>query len=71
MGQTVEKVWKNAALDSRMGGMVLLNGKVYGIGDKIKGLHCLDWKTGEEVAFDKMNGKFGSIISADGMTLYL
>jgi hypothetical protein len=60
-------VWKNAVLDSRMGGMVLLNGRVYGLGDKIKGLHCLDWKTGEEIAFDKMNGKFGSIISAEGM----
>lgn len=66
-GTKVEKVWKNAALDSRMGGMVLLNGRVYGLGDKIKGMHCLDWKTGEEVAFDKLNGKSGAIIAADGM----
>lgn len=66
-GTSVEKVWKNSTLDSRMGGVVLLNGKIYGIGDKIKGLHCLDWKTGEEVAYDKMNNRFGSIISAEGM----
>jgi outer membrane protein assembly factor BamB len=66
-GSSVEKVWKNAVLDSRMGGMVLLNGRVYGLGDKIKGLHCLDWKTGEEVAFEKFNGKPGTIISAEGM----
>jgi len=66
-GSSVEKAWKNAALDSRMGGVVLLNGKIYGLGDKIKGLHCLDWKTGEELAFEKMNGRFGSIISADGL----
>jgi outer membrane protein assembly factor BamB len=66
-GTKIEDVWKNTALDSRMGGMVLLNGKVYGMGDQIKGLHCLDWKTGKELAFDKMNNKFGNIIAADGM----
>ncbi len=66
-GTSVEKVWKNTTLDSRMGGMVLINGKIYGFGDKIKGLHCLDFKTGEEIAFDKMNNRFGSIISADGL----
>jgi len=66
-GSSVEKVWKSNDLDSRMGGMVLLDGKIYGMGDKIKGLHCLDWKTGKELAFHKMNGKFGSIISADGL----
>jgi outer membrane protein assembly factor BamB len=66
-GTKVEKVWKNAALDSRMGGMVLINGRVYGLGDKIKGMHCLDWKTGEEVAFAKLNAKGGAIIAADGM----
>jgi outer membrane protein assembly factor BamB len=66
-GTSVEKVWKNDALDSRMGGIVLMNGIVYGLGDKIKGLHALNWKTGEEVAFDKLNGKSGTIIAADGM----
>jgi outer membrane protein assembly factor BamB len=66
-GTKIEKVWKNAALDTRIGGVVLLNGRIYGLGDKIKGLHCLDWKTGEEVAFDKFNGKPGVIIAADKM----
>jgi outer membrane protein assembly factor BamB len=66
-GTSVEKAWKNSDLDSRMGGMVLLNGKIYGLGDKIKGLHCIDWKTGKELAFDKMNNKFGNIIAANGM----
>jgi outer membrane protein assembly factor BamB len=69
-GTSVEKAWKNEVLDSRMGGIVLFDGKIYGMGDKVKGLHCLDWKTGKELAFDKMNNKFGSIISADGM-LYI
>ncbi len=66
-GLNVEQVWKNSKLDSRMGGMVLLNGRVYGLGDQVKGLYCLDWKTGNEIAYDKFNGKFGSIIAADGM----
>lgn len=66
-GSSVEKAWKNAAIDSRMGGMVLLNGKIYGFGDKTKGLHCLDWKTGKELAYDKMNGRMGSIIAAEGL----
>ena len=66
-GTKVEQVWKNTELDSRMGGVVLENGKIYGLGDKIKGLHCIDWKTGKELAFDKMNNRFGNIIAADGM----
>ena len=66
-GTSVEKAWKNTDLDSRMGGVVLLNGRIYGLGDKIKGLHCLDWKTGKELAYDKMNGRMGSIISAEGL----
>ena len=69
-GSKAEKLWKNADLDSRMGGVVLLNGKIYGMGDKIKGLHCIDWNTGKEIAFDKMNNRMGSIIAADGM-LYI
>ena len=47
--------------------MVLINDRIYGLGDKIKGLHCLDWKTGDEVAFDKLNNKPGNIIAAEGM----
>lgn len=69
-GSKVEKLWKNTDLDSRMGGVVLLNGKIYGMGDKIRGLHCIDWKTGKSLAYDKMNNKFGSIIAADGL-LYI
>lgn len=66
-GTKIEKVWKNASLDTRIGGVVLLNGRIYGLGDKVKGLYCLDWKTGKEVAFDKSSGKPGVIIAAEGM----
>lgn len=69
-GTSIEKVWKNATLDSRMGGAVLLNDRIYGLGDKVKGLHILDWKTGNEVASDKFNNKPGNIISAEGL-LYI
>ena len=66
-GSKVEQTWKDPMLDSRMGGMVLLNGKIYGLGDKTKGLHSIDWKTGKELAVERFNGKFGSIISAEGL----
>ncbi|MEI6060532.1 MAG: PQQ-binding-like beta-propeller repeat protein [Bacteroidota bacterium] len=66
-GSSIETAWNNADLDSRMGGVVLVNDKIYGMGDKVKGLHCIDWNTGKELAFDKFNNKFGSIIAADGM----
>jgi outer membrane protein assembly factor BamB len=66
-GSKIDQVWKNSVLDSRIGGAVLMNGRIYGFGDQIRGLHCLDWKTGKEVAFDKFNGKGGNIIAADGM----
>jgi outer membrane protein assembly factor BamB len=69
-GSKVDEVWKNSTLDSRIGGIVLLNGKIYGMGDQIKGLHCIDWKSGKELAYDKMNNKFGNVIAADGM-LYI
>ncbi len=66
-GSKITKVWKDDIMDSRMGGAVLLNGKIYGIGDKNKGLHCIDWKTGKETASDKLNQKGGNIITADGL----
>lgn len=66
-GSKVETAWKNTDLDSRMGGVVLMNGNIYGMGDKIRGLHCISWNTGKELAYDRMNNKFGSIIAADGM----
>jgi outer membrane protein assembly factor BamB len=66
-GSSIEKVWFNAALDNRIGGVVLINGLIYGMGDAIKGLHCLDWKTGNEITHDKLNNKPGVSIAADGM----
>ncbi|MFC2121260.1 alcohol dehydrogenase, partial [Bacteroidota bacterium] len=64
-GGSVSKVWFSEALDSRMGGMVYNDGRVYGSGDKNKRWMCADWKTGEEL-YSSDWIKVGNIIYADG-----
>ena len=46
-GTSVKQVWKETTLDPRMGGVVLLNGRIYGSGDRNRQTVCLDWKTGK------------------------
>ena len=65
-GTSVEKVWFKQELDSRMGGMVAVDGYLYGSGDKAREWRCVDWKTGEEKYASKKIGK-GVTIYADGM----
>lgn len=65
-GTSVEKAWFNQNLDSRMGGMVAVDGYLYGSGDKSREWRCVDWKTGEEKYASKDIGK-GVTIYADGM----
>ncbi len=65
-GGTVKELWRNASMDNRMGGYVLLNGKLYGSDDSNKGWFCLDWKTGKELGTSTFTGK-GNIINADGL----
>ena len=65
-GSSVKELWRNASMDNRMGGYVLLNDRLYGSDDSNKAWYCLDWKTGKEFGSDKITGK-GNIISADGM----
>jgi outer membrane protein assembly factor BamB len=48
-GNSVTEVWRNKSLDPRTGGVVLLDGKLYGAGDYTRKLLCLDWKTGKEL----------------------
>ncbi|MCX6335004.1 MAG: PQQ-binding-like beta-propeller repeat protein [Bacteroidia bacterium] len=48
-GSSVTEVWKNASLDPKIGGAVVLNGRIYGGGDRNRKLFCLDWKTGKEI----------------------
>ncbi|HLA86084.1 MAG TPA: PQQ-binding-like beta-propeller repeat protein [Thermoguttaceae bacterium] len=62
------QVWQAKELDNHHGGVVLLDGYVYGAahdGGKNKWV-CLDWKTGKVLWAEKGIGK-GSLTAADGL----
>ncbi len=65
-GKSVTKLWDNEELDSKMGGAILLDGRIYGSGDANKSWFCLDWDTGDTLYSSKML-KVGNIIYADGL----
>lgn len=65
---SVEEVWRTQELDNHHGGVLLLNGYLYGT-STIRNRNlwvCLDWETGESKYADKGVGK-GSLTYADGM----
>jgi len=64
-GKEITEMWRNGSLDNRMGGVVEIDGKIYGGGDSRKWV-CLDWETGNEDYTSKMLSK-GTIISAEGL----
>jgi len=57
-------LWKSKVLDNHHGGVVLIDGRLYGSGHQSKGWHCLDFKTGKAV--HRGEGK-GSLTYAEGM----
>ncbi|MGL4941862.1 MAG: PQQ-binding-like beta-propeller repeat protein [Thermoguttaceae bacterium] len=65
---TFEQAWVTKKLDNAHGGLVFLDGYVYGSADKYKGgaLVCLKVADGEE-AWNASDVKKGSITFADGM----
>ena len=65
-GNKIENLWFNESLDSKMGGAVLLDGKLYGSGDNNRAWYCIDWETGEDLYSSSMI-KVGNIIYADGL----
>ncbi len=65
-GSKIEKAWFNEKLDSRIGGIVVLDGYLYGSGDNAREWRCVDWKTGQEKYASKELAK-GVVIAADGM----
>jgi outer membrane protein assembly factor BamB len=65
-GSSVKKAWFNDKLDNRIGGMVLIDGYLYGSGDNNRQWRCVNWKTGEEKYASTDIGK-GVVIAADGM----
>ncbi len=65
-GSSVKEAWTKKELDSRIGGMVVVDGYIYGSGDVARQWRCVNWETGEEtyVATDIAKGV---TIYADGM----
>jgi outer membrane protein assembly factor BamB len=68
-GNSVSEVWKNVSFDPKMGGVVVLDGKIYGTGDRNRKFFCIDWKTGQEL-FSMKDLAPANIISNDGL-LYI
>jgi outer membrane protein assembly factor BamB len=65
-GSAVTKAWFNEKMNSRQGGVVLINGFFYSSGDKNREWRCIDAKTGEEKWASSEIG-MGVVISADGL----
>ena len=65
-GDSVEEAWSGKNIDNHHGGVVMLDGYIYGAGDKYRGWHCIDIKTGKELWKANGVGK-GSVTYADGM----
>jgi outer membrane protein assembly factor BamB len=65
-GSSVTELWRDEKLDNRFGGIVLIDGRIWGAGDLNRKWECLDWNTGNEL-FNSDFIKKGNIISADGM----
>ncbi|PKP21139.1 MAG: alcohol dehydrogenase [Bacteroidetes bacterium HGW-Bacteroidetes-21] len=65
-GNSITELWTNTTLDNQMGGVVLLNGNIYGSGQNNKSWQCLDWKTGVMKYQTDAIGK-GVTIANDGL----
>lgn len=60
---SVEPVWESELLDNHHGGVILVDGYIYGAGSESRGWFCLDFKTGAQKW--QTRGK-GSLTYADG-----
>jgi outer membrane protein assembly factor BamB len=65
-GTSVTEAWKNASCDPKIGGVVVLNGRIYGTGDRNRKFFCLDWKTGKEL-FSTRDLAPANIIADEGL----
>jgi outer membrane protein assembly factor BamB len=65
---SLEEIWRTQELDNHHGGVLLVNGNLYGTSTfrNSKLWVCLDWETGRNKHMDKGVGK-GSLTYADGM----
>ncbi|HBL75381.1 MAG: hypothetical protein A2W90_04150 [Bacteroidetes bacterium GWF2_42_66] len=67
--KSVSLKWKNDTLDCHIGGVVMVDGKIFGsnwASNTGGNWACLDWKTGKTMYEETWNNK-GSVIAADGM----
>jgi outer membrane protein assembly factor BamB len=62
---SVQRVWQSKELDNHHGGVILLDGHIYGAAFD-RGWTCLAWNDGKKMYADKGIGK-GSLTCADGM----
>ena len=63
-GSSVTKEWEIKSFDSRMGGVVLIDGYMYGSGDNGRSWQCIDWKTGAQ-KYSSMEVTKGATIAAN------
>ncbi len=63
--KNVKEVWRNRVMKNHHGGVILLNGYLYGYSDKV-GWTCQNWEDGELVWNEKRVLKKGAIGYADG-----
>ncbi len=64
-GTSVERKWVDRTLDTHHGGVVLVDGHIFGTSHKGRWV-CVEWKTGKVKYEEKGIGK-GAVIAADGM----
>lgn len=67
--KSVTLKWKNDTLDCHFGGVVMVNGLIFGTNwtsNSTGNWVCLDWKTGKTMYENTWNNK-GAVIAADGM----
>ncbi len=65
-GTAVTEEWFNSSLDNQMGGAVLVNGYIYGAGNRNRNWYCVDWKTGEN-KHESREIDIGTVIYAEGL----
>lgn len=67
-----EEVWRSSDLDNQHGGVILVDGYLYGASRRQNGAKwiCLDWKTGRMMYAERGVGR-GSLTYADGMLYVL
>lgn len=60
-----DTIWTTADMDNKMDGPLLIDGAIYGCGDRKKYWFCLDWETGKTLWMEK-GPAISSCIYADG-----